>query len=99
MIMQETMILQVCITDGISIAMSRSGILFSNNDDSGILQGNKEWVTKLFEIVEALPVHDTLQTATPEKADVTHDSAREELERDSPDTSGHSTREQSHKSN
>lgn len=63
------------------------------------MQGNQEWVTKLFEIVEALPVHDTLQRATPKKADITHDSAREEMERDSPDTSGHSTREQSHKSN
>lgn len=57
MIMQETMILQVCITDGTSIAMSSSGIQFSN-DGPGILQGNQEWATKLFEIVEALPVHN-----------------------------------------
>lgn len=47
--------------------MSGSGIQFSNNDDSGILQGNQEWVAKWFEIVEALPVHDKLQTATPKK--------------------------------
>lgn len=62
MIMQETMILQVCITDGTGIAMSGSGIQFSNNDDSGILQGGQEWVTKLLEIVDALPVHIKLQT-------------------------------------
>lgn len=35
------MILQVCITDGTSIAMSSSGIQFSNVG-SGILQGNQE---------------------------------------------------------
>lgn len=62
MLMQETMILQVCITDGTSIAMSGSGIQFWNNDDSGILQGSQEWDTKLLETVEALPVHIKLQT-------------------------------------
>ena len=97
MIMQETMILQVCITDGTSIAMSSPGIQFSNNDDSGILQANQEWVTKLFEIVEALPVHNKLQPATPKKAAIAHHSAREVL--GNPDTSGFSTREQSQKSN
>lgn len=95
--MQETMILQVCITDGTSVAMSSSGIQFSNNDDPGILQGNQEWVTKLYEFVEALPVHDKLQTATPKKAEIAHHSAREVL--GSPDSSGLSARDQSHESN
>lgn len=62
------MILQVCITDGTSIAMSSSGIQFSNSGDSGILQGNQERVTKLFERVEALPAHNKPQTATPKKS-------------------------------
>jgi len=47
--------------------------------------------------VEALPVHNKLQPATPKKAAIAHHSAREVL--GNPDTSGFSTREQSQKSN
>lgn len=53
MIMQETMILQVCITDGTNIAVSSSGIQFSNHDDTGILKGNKKCMAKRSEIAYA----------------------------------------------
>lgn len=85
MIMQEAMILQVCITNGTSTAVSSSGIQFSNNDESGILQGNQEWVIKLLEIVESSPVHNTLHQ---EKGRDNSPQPQWRAARESPDTRG-----------
>lgn len=94
MIMQETEVLQVCITDGTNIVLSSSGIWFSNDNDTGILQGNQKYFAILFEIVEAYLCMKNCRQPPQKKVEKTHSSTS-----DSPDNSRLSSRKQSHKSN
>lgn len=94
MIMQETAVLQVGITDGTNIVLSSSGIWFSNDNDTGILQGNQKCFAILFEIMEAYLCMTNWRQPPQKKVEKTHPSTS-----DSPDTSRLSSRKQSHKSN
>lgn len=94
MIMQETAVLQVGITDGTNIVLSSSGIWFSNDNDTGILQGNQKCFAILFEIMEAYLCMTNWRQPPQKKVEKTHPSTS-----DSPDTSRLASRKQSHKSN